>query len=394
MPESTSTIERYVPVGNKSLISDAPGWNSAPNSQQQQERPAAGPTCWKCKGRKSVADKNNNKKLKAEKKKKKSKTLSDSDMPNAKKMKMTTNNNYQMKECTVCSGRGYILPKKKERSSLINQPGMITRRRTCPQGWEESGPNAYAVKKMKDAFVEEESSTSTSTSTSTPSSSSSLDHHHPLHLLYRANCTPIDGAGVHVTSSSLDNNHSLNETYPWYPYNHGEQLCNLVGDWRILQRTGSHRWTTDDIVTAYMGIKEAMAQSSLREKHPQKETSISDGSSNVLNYLDLGCGNASVLQMVSWGLWDKCQLKAFGIEARSEAVGLARRSLSFNVRGEDDREDDPSSHGHVHVVHGDFRDLNCSLDDFGGGSKGNNNSKQLLEKFHSTKNQSFDLVTG
>ncbi len=309
--------------------------------------------------------------------KKKFKMISDSDAPNAKKIKLTTDKNKnQTKECPVCNGRGYILPKKKERSSLMNEPGMITRRRTCPHGWEESGPTAHTVKQMKDAFVEGESSIS------------SLGHHHPLHLLYRANCTPIDGAGVHVTSSPSDINHASIETYPWYPHNHGEQLCNLVGNWRILQRTGSHRWTTDDIVTAYMGIKEAVAQSSFQEKHQQKETGR-----NTFNYLDLGCGNASVLQMVSWGLWDRCHLNAFGIEARSEAVGLARRSLSFNVRRQNKEEED-SLHGNVHVVHGDFRDLNCSLEYFGGGSKGNNNSKELLEKFHSTKNQTFDLVTG
>ena len=31
----------------------------------------------------------------------------------------------------------------------------------------------------------------------------------------------------------------------------GEDLCFLAGDWRILQRLGGHRWSLDDLVTAW-----------------------------------------------------------------------------------------------------------------------------------------------
>lgn len=31
----------------------------------------------------------------------------------------------------------------------------------------------------------------------------------------------------------------------------GEALCCLVGDWRIFQNVAGHRWSTDDIVTAW-----------------------------------------------------------------------------------------------------------------------------------------------
>jgi len=124
---------------------------------------------------------------------------------------------------------------------------------------------------------------------------------------------------------------SQNDIPVWLP-RQGEQLCNLVGSWRILQRVSSHRWTTDDLVTAWVASQQ---QEAVGEHH--------------VDYLDLGTGNASVLQMVTWALLKNGQTvnKAIGVEARSEAVELARRSLSFNVGSRVD----------VHIVHGDFRDV-------------------------------------
>jgi len=124
---------------------------------------------------------------------------------------------------------------------------------------------------------------------------------------------------------------SQNDIPVWLP-RQGEQLCNLVGSWRILQRVSSHRWTTDDLVTAWVASQQ---QEAVGEHH--------------VDYLDLGTGNASVLQMVTWALLKNGQTvnKAIGVEARSEAVELARRSLSFNVGTLVDAE----------IVHGDFRDV-------------------------------------
>jgi hypothetical protein len=59
------------------------------------------------------------------------------------------------------------------------------------------------------------------------------------------------------------------------------------------------------------------------------------GVKREIRYLDLGTGNGSVLQMVTWYLLSKLSskysLQAVGVEARSEAVGLARQSLAFNL---------------------------------------------------------------
>jgi tRNA1(Val) A37 N6-methylase TrmN6 len=118
----------------------------------------------------------------------------------------------------------------------------------------------------------------------------------------------------------------------WVPRN-GEQLCNLVGYWRILQRLGSHRWTTDDLVTSCVALQEVC-------------------SNKAITYLDLGTGNASVLQMTTWALLkDSRTVDATGIEARLEAVELARRTLSYNI-GKDESV--------ARIVHGDFRDAQLS----------------------------------
>jgi tRNA1(Val) A37 N6-methylase TrmN6 len=117
----------------------------------------------------------------------------------------------------------------------------------------------------------------------------------------------------------------------------------------------------------------------------KREKEISDAAGKSLKYLDLGCGNGSVLQMVSWGLIDQYDLQAFGIEARQEAVLLARRSLSFNI-GKD------NVGSKISVIHGDFRDLEDEFSfEFGGTKK---NDVKILKDFNHAKKQKFDLVTG
>ena len=129
-------------------------------------------------------------------------------------------------------------------------------------------------------------------------------------------------------------------------------------------------------------------------------SSPKSSSSSSFSYLDLGCGNGSVLQMVTWSLLKNIQeiqqrqgdddsndishasttkhrLNCFGIEARNEAVNLARRSIAFNVGNvhrhnvdngssqnnstdhhqSDDDDDDDAIDASVRVIHGDFRDV-------------------------------------
>lgn len=332
-----SSIERYVPVGTKSLSSDAPGWTS--NAEKSEQ---GGPTCWKCKGQQKLVDK------------KACTRKQDRNGNPAKKIKVkvckagASASEKSFKTCPVCYGKGSIPPKKKEMSSLSSQLGMITRKRKYPKNWKCSGPVAHAVKAAEKCRNEE----------------STFDNSkRPLSFLYEANTIEANDAGVSVPSVEY-------EDYPWYPSNKGEQMCNLVGNWRILQRVGSHRWTTDDIVTAYIAI-----QHTLKEGQTPNQP---------LRYLDLGCGNGSVLQMTSWGLLNKFDLKAYGIEARSEAARFARRSLSFNI-GKDDIGK------RISVIRGDFRDLerDAPFESIEG-----DNDPEHLDKFYRTKGEKFDLVTG
>jgi len=104
----------------------------------------------------------------------------------------------------------------------------------------------------------------------------------------------------------------------------GEDLSYLVGDWRIFQRKGGHRWSLDDFLTAFVAFDEA-------ERHGA-----------VSRMVDLGCGIGSVLFMLAWAL---PTARAVGIEAQELSIGLARRSLAYN--GAEDRCD---------LRHGDLRD--------------------------------------
>ena len=91
---------------------------------------------------------------------------------------------------------------------------------------------------------------------------------------------------------------------PWLAVSTGEQLCNLVGRGRILQRIASHRWTTADLVTAYVAASTFVD----RWSHDTEE-------GGKIRYLDLETGNGSVLKMVTWYL-----LSNWGEYGSDEAV--------------------------------------------------------------------------
>ena len=119
-----------------------------------------------------------------------------------------------------------------------------------------------------------------------------------------------------------------------------EDLCFLSGDWRVFQRTDGHRWSLDDLVTAWVAVDTARNRTS-----------------PIRRACDLGCGIGSVLMMVAWSLPRSSMV---GIEAQAISIGLARRSVRYN--GADDR---------VELRHGDLRDPQVTAD-----------------------GQVFDLVTG
>jgi tRNA1(Val) A37 N6-methylase TrmN6 len=103
----------------------------------------------------------------------------------------------------------------------------------------------------------------------------------------------------------------------------GEDLCFLTGDWRIFQKLDGHRWSLDDLVTAWLAARE-MARTPPRR------------------VADLGCGIGSVLLMTAWRF---PAAVCVGVEAQDMSADLARRSIAWNGTVE-----------RVAVHAGDFRD--------------------------------------
>ena len=112
----------------------------------------------------------------------------------------------------------------------------------------------------------------------------------------------------------------------------------IAGPWRLFQRRRGHRYSLDDVTTAWVAAR---------------------ARPNAMRYADLGCGIGSVLLMVAYKLPSEAELSA--VEAQAMSHDLARRNLERN--GLDAR---------ARLVHGDLRD------------------PALSEKIGG----SFDLVTG
>jgi tRNA1(Val) A37 N6-methylase TrmN6 len=107
------------------------------------------------------------------------------------------------------------------------------------------------------------------------------------------------------------------------PYTLGpdEDLGYLLGDWRILQRKDGHRWSLDDLLTAWLARRVAAP--------------------DARRLLDLGTGIGSVAAMLAW-----CfpEAEVTGVEAQELSIGLARRTAVVN-----------QVEGRMHYLHADLR---------------------------------------
>ena len=101
-----------------------------------------------------------------------------------------------------------------------------------------------------------------------------------------------------------------------------EDLCWLAGDFRILQRMDGHRWSLDDLLTAWLA------------SHAMRSAGT---------ICDLGCGIGTVLLFLAWRF---PEAKLVGIEAQVESAAMARRSLRWNEVTD-----------RVQVLDGDLREL-------------------------------------
>lgn len=102
-----------------------------------------------------------------------------------------------------------------------------------------------------------------------------------------------------------------------------EDLCFLAGDWRLFQKLRGHRWSLDDLVTAWVATRGIDPAAALRA-------------------LDLGCGLGSVLLMVAWRLTGA---DVTGIEAQADRAAMGRRSIAYN-----------GVEARCRIVDGDLRD--------------------------------------
>ncbi|MBO7127672.1 methyltransferase [bacterium] len=105
----------------------------------------------------------------------------------------------------------------------------------------------------------------------------------------------------------------------------GSLRCDtLSGDFKIFQPENGQRYSTDDLLTAWLAIKTVSADPPSR-------------------FLDLGSGLASVPMIV---LWKFPGLSGIGVEIRPNRYELAEKSLEINGLTE-----------RFHIIHGDLREL-------------------------------------
>jgi tRNA1Val (adenine37-N6)-methyltransferase len=108
----------------------------------------------------------------------------------------------------------------------------------------------------------------------------------------------------------------------------GETLDAISGYFRLFQLKKGHRFSTDDVLTAWYG------------------TTLCSRAEKVL---DLGSGLGSVGMIAAWRL---PAARFITIEAQEDSVRLARKSARFNNLGD-----------RYEIRHGDFRDASLIRDD-------------------------------
>lgn len=106
------------------------------------------------------------------------------------------------------------------------------------------------------------------------------------------------------------------------PPGDGETVDKLIGDWRIVQLRRGHRFSTDDLVTAWRASR----------ARPGAQT-----------LLDIGCGVGSVGLATLYHLPPTATM--VGIEAQALSAGLARKTVALNGLGE-----------RVRIVNADLRE--------------------------------------
>lgn len=342
-----------------SLDSDAPGWGQQvqgpidqavkyPDDEQQRTK---GPICWKCRGSKQNKRKITRQSLTARKQPEPSSsttTIKEEITGSMNKSRSLHHDDEDEKKvdptivvCTVCSGTGRIPMRSITQQQQQELPvGRITR--ACrPPDYQIQGPMPVALQQKPPTIWTKLVWTADQLGIHQSIPPQKQQQQHLLDTSDNSNNSNINNPTiVGHDDDSDDNSWNHPPPPPWIPQK-GEELCRLTGSWRILQRVKNHRWTTDDLCTAWVASKEILV--------PPRPSFF---------YLDLGTGNSSVLHMVLWSFLNRTSLEehrpllhAVGLEARREAVELARRSLAFNLG----RHEEEEGEANVEILHADFR---------------------------------------
>jgi hypothetical protein len=112
-----------------------------------------------------------------------------------------------------------------------------------------------------------------------------------------------------------------------------KELSFLCGKHRIFQSSQTHKYSTDDVVTAWVAWRARLALSA--------DTTSTDTS---LSTCDIGCGIGSVLLMTRW-LHPNAKVSV-GIEAQTTRSILARQSAQLNW----------GKNSNVIIIEGDLRE--------------------------------------
>jgi len=96
----------------------------------------------------------------------------------------------------------------------------------------------------------------------------------------------------------------------------GIDLCCLSGRWRIFQRQRGHRYSTEDVVTAWVASRLFLPE---------------DMEDTKILHIDLGSGIGSVLLFIAWqASIQNRNYQGLSVEAQEDSWQLARRSIAYN----------------------------------------------------------------
>mgnify|MGYP003386039253 CR=1 FL=1 len=175
-------------------------------------------------------------------------------------------------KCAACNGQGTIVRTKRTRNN--NGEWRSNRLIKAYPSFVAPGPAPYAVLCGNSTNTSNDSNITTTTNNNTHTNNPGMDPSQP-------ECGP------------------------------DEELCCLVGMWKVFQKLDKHRYSTDDLVTSHIACKWSKK---LQHCDP--------------NVLDIGCGLGSVLLCTAWQLPGA---KCVGIETQPPRFELARRNIEFNL---------------------------------------------------------------